>query len=216
MASDLLRYDLLVQDALRSVVRKVLVDAARDGLPGDHHFYITFRTQAPGVRLSQRNREQYPQEMTIILQHQFWDLSVDDIGFEVGLSFSGKAERLMIPFEAITGFFDPSVQFGLKFELQDEELEEGANDVGDPEVPVERPAPKLTPAPAPLAEPAKARPRGSASEPTEVPAPEKAAAKPAAKPALKPVAEKVDAPKDEAAPSGDSKVVSIDAFRKKP
>src|SRR6516165_86427 len=132
MATDLIRYDLLVQDALRSVVRKVLTDAARDGLPGDHHFYITFKTASPGVRLSSRMREKYPDEMTIILQHQFWDLSVTEQAFEVGLSFKNIPEMLLIPFDAVTGFFDPSVQFGLKFELENEAVEAGANDTGEP------------------------------------------------------------------------------------
>jgi hypothetical protein len=130
MATDLIRYDLLVQDALRGVVRKVLADAARDGLPGDHHFYITFHTPAPGVRLSARMREQYPDEMTIILQHQFWDLSVSEHAFEVGLSFKGIPETLVIPFEALTGFFDPSVPFGLKIEQEKDEAEVSANDAG--------------------------------------------------------------------------------------
>jgi hypothetical protein len=121
---DLIRYDLLVQDALKGVVRKVLIDAGKDGLPGEHHFYISFRTDFPGVRVSNRLREKYPQEMTIILQHQFWDLAVTEHAFEVGLSFSGIPERLLIPFEALTGFFDPSVQFGLKFDNQDEDEEE--------------------------------------------------------------------------------------------
>ncbi|WP_246725089.1 SspB family protein, partial [Beijerinckia sp. L45] len=107
MPNDMIRYDLLVQEALCGVVKKVLGEAARDGLPGDHHFYITFRTQAPGVRLSTRMREQYPEEMTIILQHQFEDLSVTDHAFEVGLSFRGIPEMLLIPFDALTGFFDP-------------------------------------------------------------------------------------------------------------
>ena len=114
--ADQIRYDLLTQKALRGVVRSVLADAVTKGLPGEHHFYISFDTQADDVRLSQRLRAQYPQEMTIILQHQFWDLSVDDDGFEVGLSFGGVPEKLTVPFEAINGFFDPSVQFGLQFE----------------------------------------------------------------------------------------------------
>jgi hypothetical protein len=121
MAQDLIRYDLLVQDALKSVVRKVLTDAAAHGLPGDHHFYISFRTEDPNVRISQRLREKYPVEMTIVLQHQFWDLAVTEHTFEVGLSFSGIPERLLVPFDALTGFFDPSVQFGLKFELSGSE-----------------------------------------------------------------------------------------------
>src|ERR1044071_9040570 len=114
--ADHIRYDLLTQQALRGVVRNVLVDAAKKGLTGDHHFYISFNTQADGVRLSQRILAQYPEEMTIILQHQFWDLSVSDDAFEVGLSFGGVPEKLTVPFEAINGFFDPSVQFGLQFE----------------------------------------------------------------------------------------------------
>lgn len=122
MAVDYIRYDLLAQEALRGVVRRVMVDAAKNGLPGDHHFYISFDTRAEGVRLSPRLREQYPEEITIILQHQFWDLKVSDEGFEIGLSFGGVPERLVVPFAAIKGFFDPSVQFGLQFET----VEEGA------------------------------------------------------------------------------------------
>ncbi|MDQ4134816.1 MAG: ClpXP protease specificity-enhancing factor SspB, partial [Pseudomonadota bacterium] len=124
MSKDLIRYDLLVQDALKGVVRKVLGDAARDGLPGEHHFYVSFRTDFPGVRLSQRLREKYPEDMTIVLQHQFWDLTITEQHLEVGLSFSGVPERLFIPLDAVTGFFDPSVQFGLKFDGQDEEEDE--------------------------------------------------------------------------------------------
>jgi hypothetical protein len=114
--ADHIRYDLLTQQALRGVVRRVLADAAKKGLPGDHHFYISFDTGAEGVRLSERLRVQYPEQMTVILQHQFWDLAVTDHGFEVGMSFGGIPEKLAIPFDAITGFFDPSVQFGLQFE----------------------------------------------------------------------------------------------------
>ena len=117
MSKDLIRYDLLVQDALKGVVRKVVGDAVKDGLPGDHHFYVSFRTDFPGVRLSPRLREKYPEDMTIVLQHQFWDLSITEQHLEVGLSFSGVPERLFIPLDAVTGFFDPSVQFGLKFEI---------------------------------------------------------------------------------------------------
>jgi uncharacterized protein len=113
---DHIRYDLLTQQALRGVVRSVLADAAKKGLPGDHHFFISFDTKADGVRISDRLRAQYPEEMTVILQHQFWDLTVSDSAFEVGLSFGGIPEKLTVPFEAINGFFDPSVQFGLQFE----------------------------------------------------------------------------------------------------
>ncbi|WP_445502976.1 SspB family protein [Microvirga sp. G4-2] len=197
---DLIRYDLLVQDALKGVVRKVLIDAGKDGLPGEHHFYISFQTDYPGVRLSNRLREKYPQEMTIVLQHQFWDLNVTEHTFEVGLSFSGVPERLLIPFDALTGFFDPSVQFGLKFDGQDEEEDEIA---------------EAPPAPQPV--------RGS--EPVELKQPRKAppAAEKKSAPAKPPVTkveqtEAVPASKPEAADansSGTAEVVSLDAFRKK-
>ena len=113
---DQIRYDLLTQQALRGVVRSVLTEAAKKDLPGEHHFFISFDTHGDGVRISERLRAQYPKEMTIILQHQFWDLTVNEQGFEVDLSFGGITERLSMPFEAINGFFDPSVQFGLQFE----------------------------------------------------------------------------------------------------
>ena len=116
MGTHEIRYDLLAQDALRGLVRKVLTDTAKSGLPGDHHFSICFRTDAEGVRMSPRLKEQFPQEMTIILQYQFWDLKVSETAFEVGLSFGGIPEKLVIPFAAIKSFFDPSVQFGLQFE----------------------------------------------------------------------------------------------------
>ncbi len=123
MATDHIRYDLLAQDALRGLVRKVLTDTAKSGLPGEHHFSISFRTDAEGVRLSPRLREQFPQEMTVILQYQFWDLKVTDQGFEVGLSFGGVPEKLAVPFAAIKSFFDPAVQFGLQFETLEAEAE---------------------------------------------------------------------------------------------
>ncbi len=119
MATDHIRYDVLARDALRGVLRQVLTDAAEHGLPGDHHFYITFLSKAEGVKLSPRLLAQYPEEMTIILQHQFWDLVVTPDRFEVGLSFGGVPERLVIPFSAIKSFLDPSVQFGLQFETAD-------------------------------------------------------------------------------------------------
>ncbi|MAA97390.1 MAG: hypothetical protein CMN87_18120 [Stappia sp.] len=116
MAEDLIRYDIVIQDALRGAVRKILTEVARIGLPGDHHFYIAFDTNAPGVRISPRLHERYPTEMTVVLQHQFWDLNVTDHAFEVGLSFGGIPEKLFVPFSSIKGFFDPSVQFALEFE----------------------------------------------------------------------------------------------------
>lgn len=242
MTQDLIRYDLLVQDALKGVVRKVLGDAARDGLKGEHHFYVSFQTQFPGVRLSTRMREKYPDTMTIVLQHQFWDLAVSENGFEVGLSFGGVPERLLVPFDALTGFFDPSVQFGLKFEIR------------EPAEIAPR-APEAAP-PAIVAPPAAApRVRGAGSEPTEAeprraPAttPRIPAAKGAVKDGERPAAaepaeggkpgassapasasgkaakgsagkgSKAESGASEAAedkPSG-AEVVSLDAFRKKP
>lgn len=118
---DLIRYDILAQEALRSVVKKVLQEVARTGLPGDHHFYITFDTQYAGVRMSSRMRDKYPEEMTIVVQHQFWDLEATDHGFSIGLSFDNVPEALSIPFAAVRGFFDPSVQFGLQFEAVDDD-----------------------------------------------------------------------------------------------
>ena len=117
MATDHIRYDILAQAALRGVVRTVLADAAKKGLPGEHHFKITFNTTAPDVKLSERMRSRYPEEMTIVLQHQFWDLIVTEQGFEVGLSFGGIPERVGVPFDAITAFYDPAVQFGFQFEI---------------------------------------------------------------------------------------------------
>ncbi|MGY3450702.1 hypothetical protein ACVILH_003044 [Bradyrhizobium sp. USDA 4353] len=134
--TDHIRYDVLARDALRGVLRRVLTDAAAHGLPGEHHFFITFISKADGVKLSPRLLAQYPEEMTIILQHQFWDLVVTEDRFEVGLSFGGVPERLVVPFHAIKSFFDPSVQFGLQFEPSEAIAETPAS-------------PKLPAAPAP-------------------------------------------------------------------
>ncbi len=127
MAQDLIRYDLLAQNALRGVIRTVLDDVAQNGLPGEHHFYIAFNTTAPGVRISNRLRERYPEEMTVVMQHQYWDLEVTETGFSVSLSFNGVPERLVVPFSAVKGFFDPSVQFGLQFEPMVEASDEPAD-----------------------------------------------------------------------------------------
>ncbi|MBZ6075256.1 SspB family protein [Microvirga puerhi] len=197
---DLIRYDLLVQDALKGVVRKVLIDAAKDGLPGEHHFYISFQTDFPGVRLSNRLREKYPQEMTIVLQHQFWDLNITEHTFEIGLSFSGVPERLLIPFDALTGFFDPSVQFGLKFAAEgEEEIEEEPS----------QPAPVRT----------------GEAQPVELKRPKATFASGSKKAdEKKPAAKGETSPPDAAEPAkpdeskaGDSgaQVVSLDSFRKK-
>jgi uncharacterized protein len=119
MPVDLIRYDLLAQEALRGVVRRVIADAAKNGLPGDHHFFITFDTTKPGIKISPRLHAQHPEELTIVLQHQFWDLAVSDDAFEVRLSFKGIPERLVVPFDAIKAFFDPSVKFGVQFDSAD-------------------------------------------------------------------------------------------------
>lgn len=206
MTNDVIRYDLLVQDAMRGVVRRVLADAARQGLPGDHHFYITFRTGARGVKLSSRTRERFPEEMTIVLQFQFWDLVVNDQAFEVTLMFGGMSERLVIPFDAVVGFSDPSVDFGLKITVREPEPDVGANDAA-PVKPAQQRTPKLPPKVADkptrgaASEPAEARPgKGNV---TQVKArPEKSAEK--------------SPDKDGGKSEGEAKVVSIDAFRKKP
>jgi hypothetical protein len=124
MPEDLIRYEALVLDALRSVVRSVLQRVLKRGIPGDHHFFITFDTRAPGVGLSKRLKDQYPQEMTIVLQHQFWDLAVTDDRFEVRLSFNNIPERLVIPFGAVRIFQDPSVHFALALRSPEAEGEE--------------------------------------------------------------------------------------------
>jgi hypothetical protein len=142
MATDHIRYDVLARDALRGVLRRVLTDAAVQGLPGEHHFFITFLSTAEGVKLSPRLLAQYPEEMTIILQHQFWDLVVSEDRFEVGLSFAGIPERLVVPFNSIKSFFDPSVQFGLQFEASDAEAP--AAGVPAPQLPAPAAAPALT------------------------------------------------------------------------
>ena len=118
MPDDLMRYDLLAQNALKGVVREALRIAETTGLPGEHHFYIAFHTRAPGVELSEKIAARYPREMTIVLQHQYWNLHVHDDHFEVELSFDNVPEHLVIPFDAVKGFLDPAVQFGLQFEAQ--------------------------------------------------------------------------------------------------
>jgi uncharacterized protein len=227
MTKDHIRYDLLVQDALKNVVRKVLGDAIRDGLPGEHHFYVSFKTEFPGVRLSTRMREKYPQDMTIVLQHQFWDLSVTEHAIEVGLSFSGVPERLLIPFDALTGFFDPSVQFGLKFEIQDPPAQTESRSGGQ----VEAFRSVSDDADSPPRDSARTRgPRGAASEPDETEPKSAPAAKPAAsaktaagksvgkakKASAEDEAEKSTGKDDDNAPAAASAdVVSLDSFRKK-
>ena len=190
--ADHIRYDLLTQQALRGVVRSVLTEAAKKGLPGDHHFYIAFDTRAPGVNIPDRLRAQYPEEMTIILQHQFWDMKVGEEGFEVGLSFGGVPAKLAVPFAAVKGFFDPSVQFGLQFEEVSEDGKQ-AN-------------------PANMQAKQNAKPDGRQDD---KPA-EKKQRVPAAPPA--PVADSPSEPEPEPPPSpaaGGAEVVRLDRFRKK-
>jgi len=196
MAKDIIRYDLLVQDAMRGVMRKVLGDVAESGyLPGDHHFTISFRTDAPGVTISRRLAEQWPSELTIILQHQWSNLEVDEEGFGVTLSFRSVAEHLYVPFSAVTGFFDPAVEFGLRFESAEDALEEGEEEDAP------SPGPSLvakTPDSVKAFKPAKVEP--AKAEPNKTPSADR-------QKKLKPVEAKED---------GDDKIVSIDAFRKKP
>jgi hypothetical protein len=223
-------YEALAQEALRGVVRTVLSEVARTGLPGDHHFYISFDTQAAGASLSKRLREKYPEEMTIVLQHRFWDLIVLEDRFEVKLTFDGIPEKLVIPFAAIRVFFDPSVRYGLQFEDTSEagpdSSGEGAGETGRPMVVTAgnsesgRPTPRVTrtgdrrpkPARKPKAEKPAEVPSTDASPAPEskAPTPLPAAAPVAAMP--KPTAPAADA---ETKKSDGAQVVSLDAFRKK-
>ena len=196
MPTDYIRYDLLVQDALRSVVRRVLTEAARTGLPGEHHFNISFKTQAPGVVIPASVRQRYPDEMAIILQHEFWDLEVTSDAFEVSLNFSRKPERLTIPFDSITGFSDPSVPFGFKLEprVSSEAKATPALPGAAPKPAIEAPAAKSPRAVPPS--PAKPAPAGAGPRAVETPK----------------ISDKTP---DKAADGTPAKVVSIDAFRKK-
>jgi len=234
MAEDQIRYDVLVQEALRGVVRKVLTEAAQAGLPGEHHFYIAFDTAAPGVRISSRIRQKYPDEMTVVLQHQFWDFVVTETHFEVSLSFGGIAERLIVPFTAVKGFFDPSVQFGLQF---DPARNPASDETGEND-------PAIAAAPKPALASSDGRRFGDDKAPARSSVPATAgpkavpAAKPAAKAAPRAVAPKVPtsvvepeagtpaavgtdggdesaAPEAPAEPTAGAAVVSLDAFRKK-
>ena len=206
----LLPYDLWTEEALRQVVVRALAHVGAEGMPCEHHFYVSFRTDRPGVSIPTRLLTQYPHEMTIVLQHQFWDLGVTEHTFEVGLSFSGIPERLLIPFDALVGFFDPSVQFGLKFELNGETAQsqaEGDNDAAPADAAPKGKLPALKPAPRLLI----------AADTAEVSPAPPSDAKPRAK-------VKSDAQTDTDQAAGDdedgdkqsAKVLSLDAFRKKP
>ena len=140
VADSLIPYDEIVQEALRAVVGRVLGQVSATGaLPGEHHFYITFKTQAPGVDIPKRLIERFPDEMTIVLQNRFWDLTVDDRRFSVGLSFNQVPSKLVIPYSAITGFHDPAVNFELRVQANDE-----PGDEPEPHDPPENDAPIAT------------------------------------------------------------------------
>ena len=118
----LIPYDEIVQEALRSVVRRVLTDIeAAGGLPGSHHFYIAFKTRHPGVEIPKHLLERYPDEMTVVVQHRYWDLAVGEEQFQIGLSFNQVPAKLVIPYAAIVGFVDPAVNFALQFQARDME-----------------------------------------------------------------------------------------------
>lgn len=134
----LIPYDEIVQDALRGVVKRVLERIDADGgLPGSHHFYIAFRTRFPGVDIPRHLLERYPEEMTIVIQHRYWDLAIDDEGFQIGLSFNQVPSKLRVPFAAITGFVDPAVNFALQFAAKDGELLAEAEPEPEPPAPIE-------------------------------------------------------------------------------
>lgn len=192
MVQDLIRYDILAQEALRGVIRKVLAEVAATGLPGNHHFFITFLTGAPGVRISSRLKEKYPEQMTVVLQHQYWDMLVTDQLFEIGLSFGDVPEKLTVPFSAIRGFYDPSVNFELEFDVSIvqpmSDNDEGSNVssielISAEEAPVKKP---------------KSKPRKTAADKGE--ADGKANEEPVA---------------DDEEPKPSADVVSLDSFRKK-
>lgn len=182
-----LRYDALVEDALRGVVRRALAYVAEHGLPGDHHFYISFRTRHPGVVIPDHLHRRYPNEMTVVLQYQFWGLDIREDGFGVTLSFSDVPERLVIPFAAVTAFADPSVRFGLQFDAEGggEAAIKPFAPAGSPEAAPEKPAAEQT-----QTSPAAERAAGAGEQ-------DRAAVSPPA------------------APEETEKVVTLDRFRKK-
>jgi hypothetical protein len=171
MAKDELGYDRIVERQLRGVAREVLLQVGAKGLPGEHHFYITFRTDFPGVTVGPNLKEQFPKEITIVLQHQFWGLEVTDEAFSVTLSFGGKHERLYVPFEALVSFTDPSVRFGLQFELKNQQVDlPGGTDVkGGAKPAMPTALPKAEPKPAlPGETPAETPAEASGEKPSTV------------------------------------------------
>lgn len=221
-------YDALSLEAMRGVVRTVLAQTAKSGLPGEHHFYISFDTEAQGVSLSKRLKERYPREMTIVLQHRFWDLAVSEDRFEVKLTFDSIPERLVVPFAAIKVFFDPSVQYGLRFEdgsgmgdqIETTQTTPGAGDAGPrsigsrtaPKRPRSAKKPKadrdaiLTVAPtAPAA--------GNGATPARPTAVSPVAAAPVTP--VQPAPASADNASAEAGKPGGAQILSLDQFRKK-
>jgi hypothetical protein len=132
MTQDFLEYPKMVERAMRGVVREALSATQESGLPGLHHFYITFRTQDPDVAIADRLLAQYPEEMTIVMENQYWDLSVDDDKFSITLSFGGAPETLVVPYAAITAFVDPSVKFGLQFDAISDDTGDAPSQTQDP------------------------------------------------------------------------------------
>jgi hypothetical protein len=205
-------YEALVQGAMRDIVRTLLARVAKSGLPGEHHFYIAFNTAAPGVSMSSRLKARYPEEMTVVLQHRFWDLIVTDERFEVKLTFDGIPERLVVPFAAIKVFFDPSVPYGLQFE-ESEATGAAARQAGSARAEASEAAAKE---PATGRNGSAARPEKKPRAPRRVPADKAESGAEAATPKRSgkgPSA--LPKPEERAQPSTEAKVVSIDAFRKK-
>jgi hypothetical protein len=149
MDPDKIDYPAILQDALRDAVRRVLEQVAEHGLPGEHHFYIGFRSRYPGVEVPRFLRDQYPEEITIILQNQFWGLEVDVDAFSVLLSFGGSRQRLYVPFAALTTFGDPSADFGLRFQDAGAASEPATATMPEPAAETPRPGPTAVPAPPP-------------------------------------------------------------------
>jgi hypothetical protein len=200
-------YEALAQSAMRGIVRTVLTRAAKSGLPGEHHFYIAFKTDAPGVILSKRLKERYPEEMTVVLQHRFWDLIVTEERFEVKLTFDSIPERLVVPFAAIKVFFDPSVPYGLQFDEVEAEGVAGQQlSAGREEARV--PAGETARASS-LSESTRSEKKSRAPRKAQA---DKGAERPAAVDKSPP--KQLPAKPEPPAPIG-PKVVSIDAFRKK-
>jgi hypothetical protein len=164
--NDRFHYDALVDDALRSVVKRVLVQVAEKGLPGSHHFYISFRSTDPGVEIPDYLRAKYPEEMTIVLQHQYWDLILYDDAFEVTVSFNKQQERIKVPFMALSAFVDPSVRFGLQFDRKDKagNLIEKSDTAPAAPTPLPAPEPKAKSDGTPEAAAGEAKPEDAASK----------------------------------------------------